>query len=326
MANDTLAWLLGCDEPWTRYRTLVDLLDHSEEDVEARAARAELLAHPQVKALVATTATWDALPLKRHNDAAHPLHAFRVLADFGLRADDAGVAAGLEQIAAHRDPEGVLSTLLNVPTAFGGTGQDMWAWMACDAPLLLHALAALGYGDRRCLQGALEQLLEGVEENGWRCKGSAALGRFHGPGRRDDPCPIANVYALEALAHFPDLGDHPAVQAGVKVLLSHWERRSEDRFYLFGVGTDYRKLKYPFIWYDLLHVVEVLGHYAGARADRRYQEMLEALLVQADARGRYTPGSMYRAWIGWSFADKKAPSPWLTCQVLRILKRAGQWP
>jgi hypothetical protein len=30
---------------------------------------------------------------------------------------------------------------------------------------------------------------------------------------------------------------------------------------------------------------------------------------------------MYRAWKGWSFADKKNPSPWLTLLVHRILKR-----
>jgi hypothetical protein len=32
---------------------------------------------------------------------------------------------------------------------------------------------------------------------------------------------------------------------------------------------------------------------------------------------------MYRAWQGWPFADKKAPSAWLTLMVLRILKRMG---
>jgi hypothetical protein len=30
---------------------------------------------------------------------------------------------------------------------------------------------------------------------------------------------------------------------------------------------------------------------------------------------------MYRAWKGWSFADKKNPSPWLTFLVLRMIKR-----
>jgi len=49
--------------------------------------------------------------------------------------------------------------------------------------------------------------------------------------------------------------------------------------------------------------------------------MVETITAQADEDGRYTAGSMYRAWKGWSFADKKHPSPWLTFLVLRIQKR-----
>ena len=51
--------------------------------------------------------------------------------------------------------------------------------------------------------------------------------------------------------------------------------------------------------------------------------MLDAITAQAGEEGRYTASSMYRAWKGWSFADKKNPSPWLTFLVMRILKRVG---
>jgi len=45
---------------------------------------------------------------------------------------------------------------------------------------------------------------------------------------------------------------------GVHTLLEHWQRQQERKIYLFGIGTDFRKLKYPFVWYDILHVVEAL--------------------------------------------------------------------
>jgi len=51
--------------------------------------------------------------------------------------------------------------------------------------------------------------------------------------------------------------------------------------------------------------------------------MVQVILDQADDLGRYTASSMYLAWKGWSFADKKQPSPWLTFLVKRIEKRAG---
>jgi hypothetical protein len=51
--------------------------------------------------------------------------------------------------------------------------------------------------------------------------------------------------------------------------------------------------------------------------------MVSTITARADEDGRYTAASMYRAWKGWSFADKKTPSPWLTFLVLRIQRRIG---
>jgi len=87
------------------------------------------------------------------------------------------------------------------------------------------------------------------------------------------------------------------------------------------MGTDFRKVKYPYVWFDLLHTVEVLSRYPFVFGDPRFREMVEVLHLQADGQGRYTAGSMYRSWQGFSFADKKNPSPWLTFLFLRILRR-----
>ena len=67
--------------------------------------------------------------------------------------------------------------------------------------------------------------------------------------------------------------------------------------------------------------VDALSRFPFVRADPRFREMVETITAQADEDGRYTAGSMYRAWKGWSFADKKHLSPWLTFLVLRIQKR-----
>jgi len=121
----------------------------------------------------------------------------------------------------------------------------------------------------------------------------------------------------------PELRDSQAARTGAEMLLGHWERQSERKIYMFGIGTDFRKLKYPFVWYDILHVVDVLSRFPFIHADPRFREMVETITVQADGEGHYTANSMYRAWKGWSFADKKHPSPWLTFLVLRVIKRTG---
>ena len=319
--TDQIEWLLESDEPWTRYRTLVDLLDRPEDDPEVRNARAEMVAHPQVQAMMAETAAWGDRPLKRHNDASYPIYRFSTLADFGVQANDPGMAAGIEAVMAHQSPEGTFQTVVNIPKPFGGTGEDTWTWILCDAPTLLYALSAMGLGENPRVQGAVDHLAGLVDDNGWRCVAAPELGNFKGPGRRSDPCPIANVYALKALAQVPEYLDSPATRTGAEMLLRHWEHQSERKLFLFGIGTDFRRLKYPFVWYDILHVTDVLSRFPFVHADPRFREMVKTITAQADEKSRYTATSMYRAWKGWSFADKKRPSPWLTFLVLRILKR-----
>jgi hypothetical protein len=321
VTTDPAQWLLESGEPWTHYRTLVDLLNRPEDTPEVEGARAEMLAHPQVQELIAGAATWPGYALKRHNDAKHPLYKWSTLADFGVRASDPGLNAAIEAVMANQSPEDAFQSLVNIPKTFGGTGEDAWTWVLCDAPTLLYALLALGLGDDERVQRAVTHLTGLVDKNGWRCVGAPELGRFRGPGRNADPCPIANVYALKALSQVPELLDSHATRTGADMLLWHWEHQTERKVYMFGIGTDFRKLKYPFVWYDILHVVDVLSHFPFVHADPRFREMVKTITDQADGEDRYTAGSMYRAWKGWSFADKKRPSPWLTFLALRAQRR-----
>jgi hypothetical protein len=321
---DVVEWLLASNEPWTRYRTLVDLLDRPEDDAEVQAVRAGMVAHPQVRGLIDEAAAWPGFALKRHNDAKHPIYALSTLADFGLRATDPGLLSAIDAVMAHQSDGGPFQTKLRLYERFGGIDGEHWTWMACDAPTLLYALLSFGLAGDARVQRALHRLVSLAEDNGWRCSAAGELGAFKGPGKREDPCPIANVYALKALSQVPELIDSPATRAGSEMLLWHWGPDCERKLFLFGIGTFYRRLKYPFVWYDILHVVDVLSRFPFVHGDRRFLDMVTTIAEQADSQGRYTAGSMYRAWKGWSFANKKAPSPWLTFLVLRIQKRMGR--
>ena len=331
-----LDWLLAANEPWTRLRTRLDLLGEAEDAPAVQAERLAVLGHQQVQELTARAAAWPGYALKRHNDAAHALTAVSVLSDFGLGREDDGISEIAEAILARQGEEGPFLTRLRLYKQFGGLDGEFDAWMWCDAPALLYALLSFGYGSDVRVQQAAAHLLTAVQSSGWPCAAAATLGKFHGPGRREDPCPMANVYALKALSLLPEAVDGPATRAGTEMLLAHWQdfalaRAAADsdvphearKIYLFGVGSDFQKLKYPLVWYDILHVAEVLSRFFFVHRDARFQEMLAALFAQADAGGRFTASSMYRAWQGWSFADKKRPSPWLTFLVWRIRQRIG---
>jgi hypothetical protein len=315
---DPTDWLLTEGQPWVRYRTMLDLLDKPEEDSEVKGVHQEMLEHPQVQNLIEELKGWPGYPLKRHNDAKHPLHKLAVLADFGFRASDPAMPWIVKEVMAHQSPEGAFQVTAQIAPRYGGTGEIEWSWMLCDAPTILYALLALGLGENEAVRRAVHHLAGLIRDNGWPC---ASQTGFRGPGRKDDPCPLANLLALKALAHVPEMRDSEATHIGAEMLLGHWERQKERKIYLFGMGTDFRKLKYPFIWYDILHVIDVLSRFPFVHADLRFREMVEAITTQADETGRYTAASMYRAWKGWSFADKKNPSPWLTFLVLRVIKR-----
>ena len=152
-----------------------------------------------------------------------------------------------------------------------------------------------------------------MRENGWPCGTDPAL-KFRGPGRKGDPCPYANLLALKALSAWGI--DQPEVEqaagAGIAALLWHWGVQKEHKPYLFGIGTDFRKPRFPLVWYDILHVADVLSRFPAARSDPRYRAMLNDLMSRADDQGRFTPASMYKDWAAWEFADKKQPSPAIT--------------
>ena len=295
-----------------------------------------MLQHPQVKALITSTTTWGEAPFKRHNDAAYPIYKFSTLADFGLKfGDDDQLDLALEKVLNRQSVEGAFQSVINIPKAFGGSNEDLWTWIICDTPTLLYSLLSFGLGDDPRVQQATEHLISLVNENGWRCVCDPELGKFRGPGRKEDACPIANVYALKALSlaagtplqheriSYKDTS-YLAIRIGVEMLLNHWEHQTEQKIYLFGIGTDFRKLKYPFVWYNILHVVEVLSRFPEIHNDPRFLEMVSIITEQADPESRYTANSMYMAWKGWSFANKKDPSPWLTFLVWRIQQRIGQ--
>jgi hypothetical protein len=128
---------------------------------------------------------------------------------------------------------------------------------------------------------------------------------------------------LKALSVTDEWRDSPESHAGAEALLILWKESLTQHPYIFYMGTDFRKLKVPFVWYDLVHVLEVLSSFTWLRSDPRLLNMLEVLANKADQDRRFTPESTWTAWKEWEFGQKKEPSRWLTLVAWRILHRSG---
>ncbi len=322
--DETIKWLLA-GPAWVRYRCMLDLLEMQPDDAQVNTTRTELLADAQVRALIADVSQWETKTLSRHNDANHPIHKLVFLADIGLTGQDAAIAEILPAILRHRSDDRPFQVLSNYPVAFGGSGKEEWLWCLCDAPSVLYALLKMGLRDEPQVASAVDYLAQLSRENGWPCKADSRMPKFKGPGKAGDPCPYANLLMLKLLAVFPEDGDMPAVKPGLQSALQLWENSRDQHPFLFKMGNDFRKLKVPFVWYDILHMAEVISLYPQSRQDPRFIEMLSVIESKADASGRYTSESIWTKWSGWEFCQKREPSRWVTLCALRILKRAGRW-
>jgi hypothetical protein len=319
---EVTTWLLE-GPAYIQYRARLDLMGQSPQDAQVRAARAALLADPPVQALLAELANWPWPPVNSHKSAGIPLHKLVFVADLGLTVEDEPVRTVAGRILEQAAPDGPFQVLMNIPTHFGGSGMDQWAWALCDSPSILYALLKFGLGADQSVQKALAHLAGLARQNGWPCAGN--LGKFRGPGRKEDPCPYANLIMLKALALSPDWRESPQARSGAETALRLWQARREQHPYMFYMGTDFEKLKAPLVWYDLLHVCDVLTQFPHLRGDPRLAEMLALLNAKADAEGRFTPESVWQAWKEWEFGQKKQPSRWLTLLAQRILARAAHW-
>lgn len=313
-------WLLA-GEPWVVYRTRRDLLDQPEDDAQVLAARRAMLAHPQVQQVLTDLTGWPGKVIASHKSASQPFHKLTFLADLGLRAGDPHVDEIVTAILQHQSTEGPFQLPLMIGAQYGGTGQETWAWALCDAPLIVYALTMFGLGATPEVQRAIHHLTGLLRANGWPCAVSAELGSFRGPGRKDDPCPYANLVMLKALAALDDQRDSAACHVGAETLLGLWSDSRTRHPYIFYMGTDFRKLKVPLVWYDLMHVLDVLSRFRWLADDARLLDMLAVLKGNADARGRFTLGSVWTAWKEWEFGQKRTPSRWLTLLAWRIIRR-----
>ena len=316
-------WLLE-GPPWVRYRTLLDLAEMEEDSCQVLNARQEMINHPQIKNLITDLQNWPGSIMKNHKNAGHEIHKLSLLAEFGIRRSDPGMKEVVQKILTNVSEEGPFTLLSNYPAHFGGSGQDEMLWILCDAPLILYSLICFGLGSDPQVNMGLEYLCGLVRENGWPCAAAKKLGRFHGPGRRDDPCPYANLLMLKTLGQSGFPRENAAARTGIETLLNLWRKSRERSPYLFKMGTDFRKLKAPFVWYDILHFLEVLSKFPSIYKDPRFREIAYTVKMKADQEGKFTPESVWLVWKDWDFGKKKEPSYWLTFLVYRALKRSGQ--
>lgn len=321
--KETIDWLLA-GKPYIKYQTFISLINSNATQQEIDKSYEQMVSQPEISTLLNELQNWNNQVLKRHNDASHLIHKLAFLADIGIKPSEPPIQRICEKILESQTGDGLFPVPINIPVRFGGNGNNQLTWILCDAPTIIYALLKFGYANNKRVQNACNVLVNKVFENGWRCTASPDLGKFRGPGRKNDYCPYANLLMLKLISQLPHLHQSKQAGQGIQAFFDHWKHQRKQKPYLFGIGTDFRKPKAPFIWFDILHVLEILSQYPHLQKHDIVQEMAEIIKEQFDEEGKIKAKSVYRAWKTWDFGQKREPSQWLTLIVYKILKRLDE--
>jgi hypothetical protein len=306
-------WLLN-GKPWVVYRTLTDLLGKEEKDSTVIAARRAISKHQLVKRIfqdLNEDGYWGT-PKDIHTWWPRKNTTFwilPVLADFGFTAEDKRVTKACEY---------VFTTQLES----GGFGWDPPTKPSdCHSAIIIESLAKLGLLQDTRLQKAYEWLVRRRRlDGGFWCKDTGQIG---GPREKKPSCAMATMFVLGALAQNLQLRKTENVRKGIDFLFECWENRGKVRYagHDSQVGTDWEKLKYPFVDYKILKFLDVLSQFEYAKHGLQESEMVSLLLSKGDEKGRFTPESIVEVWSNFDFGQKEKPSRWITFLALRIAKR-----
>ena len=311
--------LLEISDDWLKYAILLHLChEHKDNLIDIRNAA---LADSRIKRYLSDIANFHKTLVTYHKNPDLPIHKLLFLLDLGFDTEVPEIKTAVNEILKHRDEHGVYQSMTNVPKHFGGAGEDVFSWCLCDAPLLLLALQKAGIDYRKYIKPGVDYLLFLCRDNGFPCAVSPELGKFRGPGKKDDCCPYATLIMTDLLSYIPEYRDSQVATSSVKVLLNLWENSLNQHPYMFYMGTDFRKMKAPSCWYDIVSVAGVLIKYEFVREDPRFLEMIKHIEGKKDKDGLFTPESIYQKLKYWDFGQKKVPSPYLTYLCYLIVKR-----
>ncbi|MDR0491375.1 MAG: hypothetical protein LBH28_09060 [Oscillospiraceae bacterium] len=311
--------LLSVCDPWLQYAIRLNLLHERKEDLDG--LRVEAMKDAKIQAYLNDITNFHDALVSNHKNPDLAIHKLLFLLDIGFDTSVFEIETAIGQILNHKDRSGVYQSLANIPQHYGGKGEDTFGWCLCDAPLMLLALskAKLDYGQH--IKQGVDYLAALRTDRGFPCSVSEEHGKFRGPGKKGDCCPYATQIMLNLLSEFEEYRSGVIVIRSIDSILSLWENSMVSHPYMFYMGNDFRKLKAPAIWHDILSVADCLSKFEFARTDTRFIEMIGIIKDKQHDNGMFTAESVYQKCKNWEFGQKKTESPYLTYLCLRLFER-----
>ncbi|MFC1481928.1 hypothetical protein ACFL6E_06765 [Candidatus Neomarinimicrobiota bacterium] len=191
----------------------------------------------------------------------------------------------------------------------------------CISSILLTAMVKMSASVKDSLQPHLNTIMNTQRlDGGWHCAKSRGIGQKQ---EKSVSCLMDNLNILMLFAEYEEYVTEPKLNGAIDLILEHWYRQEEKwRPYGFGIGSEFKKLRYPAFKYGILRVLDVLSMYPYAQARSEFKGMLKYVQQRADS-GKYFAGSVAKMFAGFDFAQKIVPSRWITFIITRIERRVN---
>lgn len=320
--DNPVEWLLRSN-PWTKFRTLTDLMDLNESDDKVVAAKSDLINHENIISLAQETKDWLTISATRNSDPKITYFKLRALADFGLKNTDLDLQETVDKASEHV-----------IENMFGVRGQtperprkgekyektdleaDVWHISPCNSPVITYALMELGVKNE-LVNNSIQALKDKwINNEGWFCHFFFVDSQFK---KLQIGCPIAGLQALDVFSKVLELKESKHSKFAFEPIKFHKEYGKT--LYYFGRSKKFWTFKYPFVWYNALYLADVLTRFDFLKDQPVVIELIDWILKSQDKDGKFKPTSVFMNYKGWDFSNKKEPSPWITFLCCRILKQ-----
>ena len=328
---DPIPWLLGSAEPYAAWATLTGVLGRPADDPDVCAAHDAIVHDAGVRRLVDELPTWDVeSEVSEHHSPKFLPNRLNLLADMGVGGGDFDLIERLlNRLLEHQDARGRFRAV----GPDGGRPKPDAGSLLCDTNVVADVLLRYGRAGVPAVRHALDRMAADLaatpQGRAWQCvPEQRAFLRM--PGRGGNVCPQVTLEGLRAFSYLPPAERPARIADAARTPLEIWRRRSAERPYGFGHGYQFKSVKWPNFWYDVLWVLETVGRYPevwrGPRAraeDRRSVAELAACLIayNFDENGRVVPKRTYPGFETFSFGSKHGPSPFATARCLIALGR-----
>ena len=335
LGTDPVPWLLASAEPYTRWVTRTGILGEAHDAPDVAKDHQALLEDPGIRDLIDTLPAWDAITTAPdHHSPAFLPNRLNLLADLGVQGgDDVRIESLIDALLAHQDRHGRFTPV----EANGGRPKPDSGAVLCDTNVIAYVALRFGRGDDERVGSALGRMRSDLaatpQGRAWQCVPERRP-LFSGVFSKADVCPQVTLEGLRALSYLHGSGERPSwLLEAARTPLAVWRRRTAERPYGFGHGYQFKSVKWPNFWYDVLWALETVGRYpeiwSGPRStaeDRRSAAELAACLIayNFDDDGRVTPRRVYPGFERFSFGRKTAPSPFATARCLTTLLRFSE--